>query len=40
MFDLKARYKWSAWSENKGMSQKDAQAKYIAYVQELVKKYA
>ena len=40
MFDLKGRYKWDAWSKNKGMSREEAQAKYIAHVEFLKSKYA
>ena len=40
MFDLKGRYKWDAWSKNKGMSREEAQAKYIAHVEFLKTKYA
>lgn len=40
MFDMKGRYKWDAWSKNKGMSKADAQAKYIELVKTLKAKYA
>lgn len=40
MLDLKGRYKWDAWNKNKGMSQTEAQAKYIDYVKFLKSKYA
>ena len=37
---MKGRYKWDAWTKNKGISKQDAQAKYIEFVASLVKKYA
>lgn len=40
MLDLKGKAKWNSWNEKKGMSQTDAQEKYIAYVEELLTKYA
>ena len=40
MFDMKGRYKWDAWSKNKGMSKEEAQAKYIEHVKFLKTKYA
>jgi len=39
IFDLKGRYKWDAWSKNKGMSKSDAQSKYIEHVSFLINKY-
>ncbi|KAH3688966.1 hypothetical protein WICPIJ_000025 [Wickerhamomyces pijperi] len=39
IFALKDRYKWDAWNENKGLSKEDAEAKYIAFVDELIAKY-
>jgi len=30
MFDMKGKAKWDAWNGNKGMSQDDAKAKYVA----------
>lgn len=35
--DLKAKAKWEAWNENKGMSKMDAMRIYIAKVEELEK---
>jgi len=35
MFDLKGKYKWDAWSGNKGKSKEDAQKEYVAFVEEL-----
>ncbi|ORE11022.1 acyl-CoA-binding protein [Rhizopus microsporus var. microsporus] len=34
-FDLKGRYKWDAWTKLKGMSQEEAEQKYIEYVEKL-----
>ncbi|KAH3671402.1 hypothetical protein WICMUC_004699 [Wickerhamomyces mucosus] len=39
IFNLKDRYKWDAWNENKGLTKEDAEAKYIAFVDELIAKY-
>ncbi|KAL1917874.1 uncharacterized protein VTP21DRAFT_3708 [Calcarisporiella thermophila] len=39
MFDFKAKYKWNAWNDLKGMSKEDAQAEYIKLVEELKPKY-
>ncbi|MXQ84614.1 hypothetical protein E5288_WYG020699 [Bos mutus] len=38
--DLKAKAKWEAWNENKGMSKMDAMRIYIAKVEELKKNEA
>lgn len=35
MFSLRAKAKWTAWSDKKGISKEEAQASYIAYVEEL-----
>ncbi|XP_074176070.1 diazepam-binding inhibitor-like 5 [Rhinolophus sinicus] len=35
--DVKAKAKWDAWNENKGMSKMDAMRNYIAKVEELKK---
>lgn len=40
IFNMKDRYKWDAWEEQKGKSQEDAEKEYIAFVEELQKKYA
>ncbi|CCH62082.1 hypothetical protein TBLA_0G01360 [Henningerozyma blattae CBS 6284] len=40
VFNLKGRYKWDAWEKLRGMSQAEAEKKYIALVDELVAKYA
>ena len=40
IFDFKGRYKWEAWTKNKGMSKEEAQAKYIAHVAVLKSKYS
>lgn len=37
---MKGRYKWDAWTKNKGMSKEDAQSNYIAHVKTLLTKYA
>ncbi len=37
--EITARYKWDAWTKNKGMSKEDAQAKYITFVKTLKSKY-
>ncbi|KAI6182390.1 Acyl-CoA-binding protein-like protein 1 [Aphelenchoides bicaudatus] len=39
MFDLKAKYKWSAWDGKKGISQNDAKAQYVALYEKLAEKY-
>lgn len=39
IFNLKDRSKWDAWNKLKGMSQEDAEQKYIALVDELFNKY-
>lgn len=40
IFDLKGRYKWDAWTKNKGMSKEEAQKRYIEHVKQLKAKYA
>lgn len=40
MFDFKGKYKWEAWNKLKGLSQEEAEQKYIALVDELSSKYA
>ncbi len=35
MFDLKGKYKWDAWTNNKGKSKEVARQEYIALVKEL-----
>merc|ERR1712141_379329 len=40
MMDFAGKAKWDAWNGNKGMSQTDAEAAYIAFVGELKGKYA
>ncbi|KAJ3126599.1 Acyl-CoA-binding domain-containing protein 1 [Nowakowskiella sp. JEL0407] len=35
VFDMAGKAKWNAWAKLKGMSQADAQEKYIAFVKEL-----
>lgn len=39
MFDLKGKYKWEAWNKVKGLSQADAEQKYIELVDLLLAKY-
>lgn len=39
VFDFKAKYKWDAWNELKGLSQAEAEKKYIELVNELLEKY-
>ncbi|SCU80577.1 LAMI_0B03026g1_1 [Lachancea mirantina] len=39
-FNFKDKYKWDAWDKVKGMSQEDAEQKYIALVESLEQKYA
>ncbi|KAI8366049.1 acyl-CoA-binding protein [Radiomyces spectabilis] len=36
-FDIKGRYKWTAWDNLKGMNQAEAETQYIAKVEELKK---
>lgn len=38
MFDLKGKYKWEAWNENKGKSKEAAQQEYVALAQQLKSK--
>lgn len=38
MFDLKGKYKWEAWNNNKGKGKEAAQKEYIALVRELQSK--
>jgi len=35
LFDPKGRYKWDAWTNNKGKSKENAQSEYVALVEEL-----
>ncbi|CAO3631053.1 unnamed protein product [Cunninghamella blakesleeana] len=35
VFDPKGKAKWDAWTKNKGLSQEEAEKKYIALVEEL-----
>jgi len=35
LFDLKGQAKWDSWASIKGMSKRDAEAKYISYIQNL-----
>jgi diazepam-binding inhibitor (GABA receptor modulating acyl-CoA-binding protein) len=37
--NFKEAKKWEAWNQNKGLSQYDAEVKYILYVNELIQKY-
>jgi acyl-CoA-binding protein len=39
-FDFKAIAKYDAWAKLKGMSQEDAEASYIKFVDDLVAKYS
>ncbi|KAI9482987.1 MAG: acyl-CoA-binding protein [Benjaminiella poitrasii] len=38
-FDIKGRFKWDAWEELKGMIPAEAEAQYIALVEELKSKH-
>jgi diazepam-binding inhibitor (GABA receptor modulating acyl-CoA-binding protein) len=38
-FSFEAKAKWSAWKENEGTSQEDAEAEYIEFAKELIEKY-
>ncbi|KNE61845.1 hypothetical protein AMAG_07121 [Allomyces macrogynus ATCC 38327] len=38
MFDLKGKAKWDAWAAKKGLASDEAEAKYIALVEEFKKK--
>lgn len=40
MFDFKGKYKWESWDKLKGISQEEAESKYIALVDELLAKYS
>ena len=37
--NLKEYHKWQAWNNNKGMTQYDAEVKYILFVNEMIQKY-
>ncbi|XP_040190550.1 acyl-CoA-binding protein isoform X8 [Rana temporaria] len=39
MLDFKGKAKWDAWETKKGISQEDARAQYIKFVEELKEKY-
>ncbi|XP_040190549.1 acyl-CoA-binding protein isoform X7 [Rana temporaria] len=39
MLDFKGKAKWDAWETKKGISQEDARAQYIKFVEELKAKY-
>lgn len=39
MFDFKGKYKWESWDELKGITQEEAEKKYIAFAEELIAKY-
>lgn len=39
IFNMKDRYKWDAWEKLKGMSQEEAEKKYIELVDQLIAKY-
>lgn len=36
IFDLKGKYKWQAWEDLKGMSQEEAEQKYIELAEQLL----
>ncbi|CAG8648437.1 36_t:CDS:2, partial [Paraglomus occultum] len=40
IMQVREKAKWTAWSDNNGMSKEDAQAAYIAYVETLKTKYS
>ncbi|KAA8905087.1 hypothetical protein DIURU_001515 [Diutina rugosa] len=40
IMDFKGKAKWQAWEDKKGVSQEQAEADYIALVDELTAKYA
>lgn len=40
MLDLKGKAKWDAWDALKGKSNADADAEYVAHVEELKSKYS
>jgi len=35
VFDIQGKYKWEAWNKKKGISKEEAQASYIAYVENI-----
>jgi diazepam-binding inhibitor (GABA receptor modulating acyl-CoA-binding protein) len=37
--NVKEYHKWHAWNNNNGLSQYDAEVKYILYVNEMIQKY-
>ena len=39
MLDFKGKAKWEAWGKQKGKSQADAQAEYVALAKTLLEKY-
>lgn len=40
MLDFQGKAKWDAWNARKGTSKEDAEAAYVAHVEELKGKYA
>lgn len=40
IFNMKDRYKWDAWEEQKGKSKEEAEEEYIKFVEELQSKYS
>lgn len=39
MLNVKAKAKWEAWDNCKGLSEDDAKEKYVALVEQMVEKY-
>ncbi len=39
MFSFEAKAKWEAWNKQKGTSQADAEAAYVAKANEIISKY-
>jgi diazepam-binding inhibitor (GABA receptor modulating acyl-CoA-binding protein) len=39
IINFKEYHKWRAWNNNNGLSQYDAEVKYILYVNEMIQKY-
>lgn len=39
VFDFKGKYKWDAWKKLEGLSQEEAEKKYIEFADKLIEKY-
>ncbi|KAF6011035.1 hypothetical protein HII12_002628 [Brettanomyces bruxellensis] len=39
VFDFKGKYKWDAWKKLEGLSQEEAEKKYVEFADKLIEKY-